>query len=182
MILSLQDKYSFNGRVIALLYGAMHSLKDLFNDKEKVEEEEDDKRENKTAKFAKGEILSRFPRVKDFESFRKLSTISGWVDHWPMKAAETYKQGPLPLLRTENSKYLWWKNPVLPGHLYFDSIFLLEEVGLELVNTAPHVFSMCHLYNALLQTGRSFSRDSYLQESVVRSLTQKRLRRRTNGI
>jgi hypothetical protein len=130
-------KHPFDGPAISHLLHLKDILEDLFSEKS----------------------LSRFPRVTSFDSFQKLTPIAEWVDYWPTKAAEAYSQWPLPLLGSVDGRFvdglfLWRTNPVLPGHMYFNTLLLREEIGVELINTVPHAFAMCHLYSALVRTGR----------------------------
>jgi hypothetical protein len=117
----------------------------------------------------KESVFPRLPHLGSFKTFQKLHTVVEWVNDWPvaddrddyLKLKTLYKVEPTRLVggieQSTDAIFLRRTNPVLVGKLRLSFLVLREEAGLELVNTGPHVFAMCHLYNALLQTGRIIS-------------------------
>jgi len=114
----------------------------------------------------KKNVFPRLAHLEDSDIFQKLRTVVQWVNRWPgenarddewaLQANDKVELDNLvgAIAFPKDGIFLRRTNPVLVGKLRLCFSVLREEAGLELVNTGPHVLAMCHLYNALLQTGR----------------------------
>jgi hypothetical protein len=111
-------------------------------------------------------LIEDVPPVENHTAMDELKAILGWTEQWPemitkarmaVQAAARLKgqENIERAIPTSSDAYLLWKmNPVSRGKLRLALITLWEEVGLDTTRLSPHVFSFCHLYNALVQIGR----------------------------
>jgi hypothetical protein len=97
------------------------------------------------------QFLSAYAQVAD-EFYTSRSWIAVWpvaeVNYlWRSQSDKCAQQGLVSL--PDRGTFLRDTSPIVCGSLLLPLYTLFEEVGLSMLNTSPHIFSMCHLVNTL---------------------------------